>query len=502
MCRWKETKEKHKKEDVASPTAAIESVMLTCVIDAMEERDVAITDIPGAYLTAQMDEKVHVKLEGKLAELMVLTAPETYRTSISLESGKKVLYVKLKKALYGCLKSALLFYQKLSGDLVEEGFEINPYDPCVANKTINGKQLTIVWHVDDLKISHVDPQVVTNTLTWLESKYGELRTTRGKKHNYLGMDMDFSKTGEVSISMIKYLQETIEKFPENIEGSVSSPAAAHLFEINDQATKLEDERAQLFHTIVAKLLWICKRSRPDIHTAIAFLSRRTKEPDEDDWKKLRRLLIYLHSTLDMPLTLQANNLHTIQWWVDGAFAVHNDMKSHTGITMSLGKGSIYSSSTTQKINTRSSTEAELVGVNDGMSQIMWTRYFLEEQGFEIKNNIIYQDNTSAILLEENGKKSSGKKTRHINIRYFYIQDRVEHNEIQVKFCPTDEMVGDFFTKPLQGAKFRKFRAIIMNINQDITNNTPSPHRSVLDDDVIRDIKTEKNEIKPSKLERT
>jgi hypothetical protein len=413
-----------------------------------------------------MDEDVHIKLEGKLVDLMIMTAPEIYRPYMCLEDGKKILYVKLKKALYGCLKSALLFYKKLSGDLTEMGFNINPYDPCVANKLIEGKQMTIVWHVDDLKISHENPQVLTNMLTWLESKYGELRTTRGKVHSYLGMNMDFSKPGEVIITMIDYLKETVNNFPEIIEGIVTSPAGAHLFDINDQAKKLDDEMAQHFHTAVAKLLWICKRARPDIHTAIAFLSRRTKEPDEDDWKKLRRLLTYVHSTIDMPLTLRAENIHTIHWWVDGAFAIHNDMKSHTGATMSLGKGSIYSTSTTQKINTRSSTEAELVGVNDVMPQILWTKYFLEEQGFNIRNNIIYQDNTSAILMEENGRTSSGKKTRHINIRYFFVRDRIEKGEVQIEYCPTDEMTGDYFTKPVQGAKFRKFRTRIMNLKHN------------------------------------
>jgi hypothetical protein len=109
---------------------------------------------------------------------------------------------------------------------------------------------------------------------------------------------------------------------------------------------------------------------------------------------------------------------TLQWWVDASFAIHRDMKSHTGLTMSMGKGSIISSSTWQKINMKSSMEAELVGVDDSMSIITWVCNFMEEQGFGVKDNVVYRDNQCAILLEWNGQASSGCCSRHINIHYF------------------------------------------------------------------------------------
>jgi hypothetical protein len=152
-------------------------------------------------------------------------------------------------------------------------------------------------------------------------------------------------------------------------------------------------------------------------------------------------------------------------WVDASFAVHPDMKSHTGATMSMGKGSVYSSSTRQKLNTKSSTEAELVGVDDRMPQILWTRYFLEAQGYEVRENKIYQDNQSAMLLENNGRGSSSQRTRHINIRYFFVTDRIKANEVSVEYCLTAEMNGDLFTKPLQASLFRKFRNRVMNIKE-------------------------------------
>ena len=130
--------------------------------------------------------------------------------------------------------------------------------------------------------------------------------------------------------------------------------------------------------------------------------------------------------------------------------------------MSLGNGIICSMSTKQKVNTRSSTEAELVGVDDIISKVLWTKLFIEAQGHKVTTNVIYHDNTSAMKLEANGKASSGKRTRHFNIKYFYITDLIERKEVQIKYCPTDAMLADYMTKPLVGTKFIHFRQQIMN----------------------------------------
>jgi hypothetical protein len=137
-----------------------------------------VIDIPNAFVQTRLeddDDKVVMRLRGKLAELMVKVAPEIYTKYVIINTkGDTVLYVRLLNALYGIMKAALLFYQRFVTDLRSIGFVINPYDPCVANKTVNGKQLTIVWHVDDLKVSHRKPSVVTRMANWLKSTYQRL----------------------------------------------------------------------------------------------------------------------------------------------------------------------------------------------------------------------------------------------------------------------------------------------------------------------------------------
>jgi hypothetical protein len=107
----------------------------------------------------------------------------------------------------------------------------------------------------------------------------------------------------------------------------------------------------------------------------------------------------------------------------------------------------------QKMNVRSSTEGELDAVDNAATMILWTKLFLEAQGYDVEKNIVYQDNKSAILLETNGKKSLGKQTGALNIRYFFITNQVEKGNAKIEHCGTNNMVGDFFMEPLQGKKF-------------------------------------------------
>ena len=112
-------------------------------------------------------------------------------------------------------------------------------------------------------------------------------------------------------------------------------------------------------------------------------------------------------------------------------------------------------STKQKMNTKSTTESEIVGASDYLPDTIWLLRFLEEQGYKVDKCVLMQDNESAIKIEKNGKRSGSKRTRHMDIRYFFIKDRVNSENITIKYCPTESMLADFFKKTLQGALFNK-----------------------------------------------
>ena len=127
--------------------------------------------------------------------------------------------------------------------------------------------------------------------------------------------------------------------------------------------------------------------------------------------------------------------------------------------------------TKQELDTCSSTETEIVGVDDFMPAIFWTCYFMEAQGCNEMDNALAQDNKASMSLKKNGKDLSSKQTKHVNIRYFFITDRIAKGEVRVEWCPTQEMVGDCMTKPLQGVLFQKFYDMIMGIHPAESTNT-------------------------------
>jgi hypothetical protein len=263
--------------------------------------------------------------------------------------GESILFVKMQKTVYGMLRASLLFYLKLVGELEEMGFELNPYDPCVANKIVDGSQMTVTWHVDDLKVSHKDGFEITMFIARLTKIYGEKVTVkRGKCHDYMGMDLDYSKKGCLRISMIKYLEKVFEDFLEVITKVSATPAGDHQLNIRDEEETtargnwLSEEQAQSFYHAVAQLLFLSGRARRDIQVAVAFLTTRVRRPDADDWSKLKRVLQYLQGIKHMKLTLCFVNLGQVCWWVDVSYNVHEDCKGQTGAIMSMGHGAFLS----------------------------------------------------------------------------------------------------------------------------------------------------------------
>jgi hypothetical protein len=223
--------------------------------------------------------------------------------------------------------------------------------------------------VHDLKLSHMDVDVVRGEVKWLESIYGPLVGLISNQHTYLGMDLEFGNRC-LKISMIPYLQEILDKFPEPLVSKVNTPAALHLFDENEKATLLDDEKKRGFHHTVAKVLWASLCARPDLLTTLSFLTCKVTAPDEDDYQKLMRMLCYIQETLDLALTLGVDEPRTIKWWVDASFATRHKMRSQTGGFLTMGRGSVYSLARKQKLNTTSSMEAELVGADDAMLQIL------------------------------------------------------------------------------------------------------------------------------------
>ena len=445
-----------------SPTACTESVFIIAAIAAMEKRAVANIDFPSAFLLADIPEDApEVLVELNKFETRVLCKIDPSYKKFVLKNGKCV--VKLKKPLYGTVMAARLWYEKLSGDLLSLGFEKNIQDECVFNRVVNGKQQTLVIHVDDMLITAESENAIDNIIKEIGEKYENLSIYRGRKLDYLGMTFDFTESQKVKITMNGYIQDLL-LYCQDMEGTAKTPAANDLFDIDENSEQLDEKKRQNFHSIVAKLLYLSKRVRPDLLTAISFLSKRVKSATVQDMKKLQRVIRYLRGTSTLGIILQANNYVCIYAYVDASYGVHSNLRSQTGCIIGLGCGPVYCKSTAQKINTKSSTEAELVSLSDMTGQVIWTRNFLLGQGYKVPPATIYQDNMSTIALVRNGK-SNNSRTRHIAIRYFFVADKVKNGEVAIEYLPTGHMIADILTKPLQGEQFVKLRNQLLNWNE-------------------------------------
>jgi hypothetical protein len=201
--------------------------------------------------------------------------------------------------------------------------------------------------------------VIDDVIEKVKGHFGDLVVSRRKKHTFLGMNLVFNDDGSLQVETKTYIKEAIEAFGEDVSTKVSSPATKKLFEVNPDTPVLETERADIFHSVVAKLLWVEKRSRPDIETTISFLCTRVSKNDKDDWLKLKRLLQFLNQTIDDVRIIAAIDLCKLFTWMDASYATHHDMRGHTGGAMSFGTGVIHSKASKQRLNTKSSTEIEV-----------------------------------------------------------------------------------------------------------------------------------------------
>jgi hypothetical protein len=226
---------------------------------------------------------------------------------------------------------------------------------------------------------------------------------------------------------------------------------------------LEKDEMMKFHSIVAKILYLAKRTRPDLLTTVQFLTKRVGVANTGDWKKLMRLGRYLNGSLGLGIryVFEQDSVISLSASIDASFAVHEGAKSQSSIVILMGFGPVFTKCSKQKIVTKSSHEAELVALSDGGSQVIWSRNFLIAQGYDLPATEIYQDNQATITSIKKGKPCSDR-SRHVDVRLFWLGDRIMSGEIEVEYMPSDDMIADFLTKPLQGERFKLMRKKLLN----------------------------------------
>ena len=441
-------------DSLSSPTVSLEALMIVLGIAAVEGRTIVSVDITGAYLECDLpeDDEVIMLIDSKLVSFLREIDPSVEQ----FRNEKGEVFVKLNKALYGCVQSSLLWYNKLVGVLEAAGFKANDYDACVFNKGEGSSQVTIAFHVDDLLVTGVDPKLVEATVAMLEANFNQVTVNRCKQHSYLGMNIVVRDDG-IAVDMIAYIEKVIDG--RHSGKKVTTPAEDTLLEVSETSPALSAEEAVKFHSDVAKLLFLAKRARLETLLAISFLASRVSAPTEEDKLKLQRVLDYLATTKHVVLLLKRGQTVTLDAFVDASYGNDVGGRSRTGVVLYMAGAAIAAWTSKQKLVTKSSTEAEIVAMSDGLTQILWAREFVIDQGYELPATVVHEDNMGVIKLLAS-KRTAKQRTKHLNVRFFFATDRILSGHIVLEYVPTAMMIADMFTKPLVGNAFRQIMLLM------------------------------------------
>lgn len=442
-------------DKATSPTVTHEVIMLGLNAAASLNYDIDIFDVKAAFLEADLNRNVLVQIDGSLAKYLIERQPALNLGL--LPTG--ALIVKLKKALYGLRDAPKLWYEKLRSVLISIGFSCSPNDNGLfVRKTNQGTHYVLV-HVDDI-LSTGPPQSMNELRKGLVSAFKEVKQQRNpEEFNYLGMLLRRDRARRtISINQRGYIEDIIDRL--QIHGASTLPHNEDILG-EDQSPLLSEELKSTFISVTMSMMYVA-RTRLDILRTLSYLTTRLVAPTQKDWAKMVKVGEYLNGTKDMAVVVRASNM-VLCGASDASFAVHKDRKSHTGGVLWLGDHNypIHASSKKQTLVTTSSTESELVAAGAVAKNLVWIRKILHEMGLDQKDpTALHQDNRACIILANRG---SSKLSRSVDIKYFWLSEKIEEGVIALLKVRTDENVADGLTKPLFGEAFLKWRAMVLNL---------------------------------------
>jgi hypothetical protein len=453
-------KQTYDPNDTYSPTIKSSSVKLILAHAAYSDYELATADIASAFLNSDIQDTVYVRFNSKLATTVVNLYPD-FKKYLTPENN---IYVKLNKGLYGLIQSPKLWFTEISTSLINFGFHQSLHDRCVYVKNEGPKKTIVGLHVDDLLISASEKSLIHELKAYLIEKYKNITYYEGDELEYIGMKIIRDRQNRtIKLNQFGFIKQLLEKC--KIVDTATSPASSKLFKDDKpSSTPKQGQTQKEFLSKVMSLNYLTL-TRADIQASVSYLCTKTQKPSSYDHDKLNRVLKYINKTKEMCLTLSPADMG-LHVYIDASFNTHGDAKGHSGLIISLGElseqngAAILTKSRKQKLVTKSSCESELVAISDGIDDVLSIEGVMKD--LNIHNNkpsTLYQDNKSTITLIEKGSGST-KRSKHINIRFFFVADKVKDKSITLKHLSTDKMPADLLTKPMEGQKFLKFSSMI------------------------------------------
>jgi hypothetical protein len=385
----------------SSPTVAIHSVFTVLWLAATKTwRIVVKIDVKGAFIQTPMSgEPTFMKLDPKVSKYAVELFPNLKKM---LEADGR-LYTVLLKAMNGCVQASALWYAMIKAELEKLGYSVGPTDPCVFIKQVGNRIFILLLYVDDI-LAIVNKEEAKKIRMHLVTKFGSVQFKTGGRLSYLGMEINVTYAG-MSVDMSFYVKQLLEDAKERMSLVVyASLGMKETFVANDEEQQLQESERVFFHSTVAKLLYLSKRARPDILTVVTYLCTRVQNATVGDEKKLVRVLGYWEGTVSRALLLRATSTDcNVVAYIDAAYALHGDSKSHSGIVMYVGNTLVYVSSRKQKCMSKSPTEAELIALTDNLGLVeLFQEFVVFVMKKTTKTPMIFQDCIAVVMLVMKG----------------------------------------------------------------------------------------------------
>ena len=391
-----------------------------------------------------MDVKSEI-LNRYLEKEVYIEQPEGY-----VQAGQEDKVYRLKKALYGLKQAPRAWNTRIDEHFQKDGFVKSPYEHALYTKRNEDGDIMIVC-------LYVDDMIFTGNNPGMFSEFKKVMTTQfemtdiGQMSYFLGVEVNQTKNG-IFMSQKKYAEQILEKFRMQDCKPISTPAEGGI-RLSFDSTR-EPVNPTLFKSLVGSLRYLTF-TRPDIMYAVGVVSRYMEKPKQDHFIAAKRILRYIKGTLNHGLWYKYSEDAKLIGYSDSDYGGDwDDGKSTSGYAFHVGSAVFSWSSKKQQTVALSTCEAEYMAAVACTCQAMWLKNILKELNFANEDPVtVYVDNNSAILLAKNPVSHS--RSKHINIRYHFIRDKVKGKVVKLVHCGTEEWLADIFTKPLKPERFQK-----------------------------------------------
>lgn len=421
-------------DQVFAPVVRQSTFRILLTLAAKENMEVVHFDAKTAFLN------------GKLQETIFMKQPPGFI------DGDKDNVCLLRGSIYGLKQSARIWNQTIHKVLIDAGYTQSKNDFCLYVNQFEGDTCYVLIYVDDIIVASKSKQLLLHCEETLKNSF--CIKNLGEIKNYLGLQIK-KENGCFTINQASYITRIIKEFG-LAEAKVSEiPISVGYGKGGESVLLLNNEK---YRQLIGCLLYISVNTRPDISASVSILAQKVSNPNEEDWNELKRLLKYLKGTLNITLSLgNADNQEELVGYADANWAESKvDRKSNSGFIFKLFGGTISWSCKKQTCVALSSTEAEFVALSEACKEAEWLRRVLNDFGHTCQTaTVIYEDNQSCLKMIEEEKFSN--RSKHIDVKYYFVKDYVDKSLIRCVYCPTESMVADLLTKPLPGHRIKTLR---------------------------------------------